>query len=44
MVSFMVLAPEHVIHARNVEVELLGIFGLDLACLQLDNYVARCPH
>jgi hypothetical protein len=36
----MVLAPEHVIHKRDVEVELAGVFGLEFAGFQLNDDVA----
>jgi hypothetical protein len=37
----MVLSPEHVIDEGDVEVELAGVFGLELARLELDDDVAR---
>jgi hypothetical protein len=36
-----VLAPEHVVDERHVEVELAAVFGLEFAGLELDDDVAR---
>ncbi|WP_091561416.1 hypothetical protein [Arthrobacter sp. ok362] len=35
---------EHIKDERDVEIELAGVFGRELARLELDADVARCPH
>ena len=40
MVSLWWLAPEHVVDEGDVEVELAGVFRLELARLELDNHIA----